>query len=556
MDSGPAPHRPAPSWRLELAALALFVALAVVHTWPLAKAPGTYCRNDNSDTVLNEWALAWVAHAIATDPLHLFDANIFHPEKRTLAFSEHMLPQALMVAPVQWLGGSPVLAYSLALLAGFALTGWAFSHLVYRWTGSWGAGLIAGSLAAFNTHSFTRFGHLQALHLEFLPLALLALDRVLTMPRLRHALALAWWTALQSLTSGYFLVFTVVSLVASVAVRPREWLLGERRRAAEGAKVSSRLSPTRVLAALALAAIVASLLLLPFIWPYVQVRRELGLVRPLQDVARYSAQFTDYLLTGATPHWGWSQRFWPGTALFPGVLGIALAVTSLVSLQAFRDRRARMCLAIALVTFVLSFGVRFPLYPSLYQALPLFHAIRAVSRFGQFTLLALAVLGGFGAAWWLARIRRPWVRGVVAAALLAVVQVESWHAPIWYTEFKELPRVHRTLAGQQGVVAYFPFHTGGDQPRNAEHMLASTLNWLPMLNGFSGFAPPSFFRHAEHLAGFPDTASIDYLRRTGVRFVVVDTRGYREDEAQAIDNAPSLRRWAADETYRIYDIGR
>ena len=59
--------------------LAVFVVLAVLHTWPLALAPGTLSRNDNFDTVLHEWTLAWLAHQIVRDPLHLFD---FHLDAR------------------------------------------------------------------------------------------------------------------------------------------------------------------------------------------------------------------------------------------------------------------------------------------------------------------------------------------------------------------------------------------------------------------------------------------------------------------------------------------
>ena len=72
------------------AALALFVLLAVVHTWPLASAPGRLGRNGQADTQLNAWTLAWVAHQIVRDPVHLFDANIFYPERHALAFSEHL----------------------------------------------------------------------------------------------------------------------------------------------------------------------------------------------------------------------------------------------------------------------------------------------------------------------------------------------------------------------------------------------------------------------------------------------------------------------------------
>src|SRR5690349_10167566 len=61
--------------------LGAFTLLAVLHTWPLATAPGRLSRNDNADTILNEWTMAWVAHQLPRHPLHLFDANIFYPEQ-------------------------------------------------------------------------------------------------------------------------------------------------------------------------------------------------------------------------------------------------------------------------------------------------------------------------------------------------------------------------------------------------------------------------------------------------------------------------------------------
>ena len=44
--------------------LALFALAAVLHTWPLASAPGTWARVDNADTALNTWAIAWVGICI------------------------------------------------------------------------------------------------------------------------------------------------------------------------------------------------------------------------------------------------------------------------------------------------------------------------------------------------------------------------------------------------------------------------------------------------------------------------------------------------------------
>ena len=95
--------------KITAASLALFVVLAIAHTWPLATAPGTLSRNDNDDTKLHEWTLAWVAHQIVREPLHLSDANIFYPERDTLAYSDHLFPQAMMAAPLLWRAARPCL---------------------------------------------------------------------------------------------------------------------------------------------------------------------------------------------------------------------------------------------------------------------------------------------------------------------------------------------------------------------------------------------------------------------------------------------------------------
>src|SRR5438045_2630361 len=166
-------------------AFAVCVLLAILHTWPLALHPGRYSRNDNADTELNTWILAWVEHQLPRDPRHLFDANIFYPAHDALAFSEPLIVPALIGAPLAWAGASPVLVYNLVLILGFALTAWATCLLVESWTGSVAAGLIAGSAFAFNTHTLTRLAHIQGIHLYGLPLALLALDRLLD-PERRH----------------------------------------------------------------------------------------------------------------------------------------------------------------------------------------------------------------------------------------------------------------------------------------------------------------------------------------------------------------------------------
>ena len=144
--------------------------------------------------------MAWVAHQLVSDPLQLFDANIFYPERHTLAYSDHLFVQSLMGAPLTWAGFSPVLVHNVVLIAGYALTGWTTALVVARWSGSRAAGLLSGSLVAFNAFTLTRLPQIQDLHLEFFPLVLLALDRLLVYGQVRDALAVAGWFVLQSLT--------------------------------------------------------------------------------------------------------------------------------------------------------------------------------------------------------------------------------------------------------------------------------------------------------------------------------------------------------------------
>src|SRR6187397_771856 len=141
-------------------AFAVCLLLAAVHTWPLILHPGTYSRNDNADTQLNEWILAWVQHQLPRDPLHLFEANIFYPAHDALAFSEPLIVPALMGGPLAWTGSSPVLVYNIILIAGFALTAFVTCLVIETWTGSLLAGLVAGSAFAFNTHTLTRLAHI------------------------------------------------------------------------------------------------------------------------------------------------------------------------------------------------------------------------------------------------------------------------------------------------------------------------------------------------------------------------------------------------------------
>jgi len=535
----PDPQSAAPSRSWLAASLGIFIALAVAHTWPLASAPGLLSRNDVADTVLHEWILAWVAHQLATNPLHLFDANIFYPERYTLAYSDHLIVQSLMGAPLTWAGFSPVFVHNVVLIAGYAFTGWTTAYVLARWTGSRAAGILSGSLVAFSAFTLTRLPQIQDLHFEFFPLVLLALDRLLALHRVRDALALAGWYVLQSLTGTYLMVFTAISIVAATLARPRDWL-------------GSRFAAVAPKAALAAGLAVA--VLTPFLLPYLVVSREAGLSRSLEETARYSAELTDYFAAAGRFHFEtWSRRFWQGDGLFPGFTGLVLAMLALAFRPGLRDRRIRMVLVMGVAAFALSFGPAFPPYRWLYGVFPLLTGIRGAVRLGQVVIAAVGILAGFGLA---AILKKAPGRAAapIAITLVLAANLEAFRAPLGYTEYRGIPEFYDTLrqAGDDAVLVSMPFYASPQFHLNDRFMLASTRFWKPMLNGYSGFKPASFYRNVEALRNFPDEGSIAHLRSLGVTHVVVDGRNMAPAALERVERFPELRPVTSDGTLRLY----
>jgi hypothetical protein len=545
------------SWRRHLATLLLFAALAVVHTWPLAQAPGKWSRIDNADFELNAWILAWVVHQAPRDPVHLFDANIFYPEPRTLAFSEHLVPQALLAAPVIWSGGSAVLACNITILLGYVLGGWAMTLVITRWTGDWLAGLVAGSLLAFNAHTMARFNHVQAQHNYYLPLGLLMLDRVFVDRRWRDATSCGLLMALQALTSGYWLAFTSVAGAMAVLARAGEWWPFVRTRPARS------IDRWRPIALLGTVVLVASVVLTPFLVPYWQARQYQGLVRQYSEVEHYSGSMFAYLKTGGRLHMLTPLRsaYAPGRgrdALFPGVAGLTLTLGALVTGLAWRDRRARMLLAIGAGGFLLSFGAHLPLYRWLY-AIPLLQGLRAPSRFGFLVLVAVAGLSGFALASVRLRLSTPRVAPrralAVGIALLAIVNIEAFKAPIPYVRFEGFSPVYRIVAQlPNAVIAEFPLY-GSGVFKNGDYVLASTVHWKPLVNGYSGYTPDSYRTIATEMRSFPDPKAMAILRGRGVTHVIVhgDRFGKNRDRLLAeIGASRDLQFVAGNEQVRLY----
>jgi hypothetical protein len=416
------------------------------------------------------------------------------------------------------MGASPVLVHNIILILGFALTAFAACMVVENWTGSLAAGLLAGSALAFNTHTLTRLAHIQAIHLYGLPLALLALDRVIRNGSYRAALLLAGSMTAMAYTSGYLVVFAAVMIAVALAARAGEW--APRVRA---------LAPK-----LAAAGVVAALAIAPVYLPYRRAARDQHMVRSLDAVKEFSATPKGYISSAGRLHFSaWSHRFFrdPVDSFFPGVIVLVLSVAGIG--LAYSKRRASgdpnrarvlMLVAVGVTGIVLSLGTATPFYGWLFHVFPPMQGLRAAARFGNLFLLAVAMLAGIGLARW-----RP--RALVAAVLVAAVNAESLSAPFTYTPFKGIPGIYRLLADEPGpvVVAEQPFFPRSGIFQNSPYVLASTAHWRSLMNGYSGYIPASYQQYADSFWYFPQDWAIAAMKQAGVTHVVVHVEAFERD---------------------------
>jgi hypothetical protein len=553
------------AWLLRVSLVwAAAVALAIVMTWPLATDMGSLGRaRASGDARFSIWNVAWVAHALTTDPAELFDANIFHPHRRTLAYSESNIGAGVLAVPVWWMTRNADAALNTVVLFAFAASAALTWFLVYRLTADAWAAATSAILFAFTPYIFSHTAHIQLLMSAGLPLVMLLMHELVDRPSKRRAMTLGLGLAAQALSCAYYGIFG--GLLVGVASLYYAW---SRR----------RWRSTAHWTAVAIAAAASIAAVLPFFLPYFEIQQETGFGRSLDDARVYVASWRSYLASAAHAH-RWMlptlERLggWNGEVLFPGFVGAGLAVTALAlvarrppgdgsaGVPALRET-VLLYAVIGALAFWASLGPDAGLYTLLYHTLPVFSLLRAPGRTGLLVLFAIAVLAGLA----LSRLRagtrgRPLLSASIGAGVSLAAAVELAQIPFDWRPALVVPRAYAALAQlPRGPVAEFPFYDRRiDFHIHTRYMLFSTVHWQPLLNGYSDFIPPDFRTLATRLASFPSRDSFDAMRERRVRYITVHREGYGASAIADVDRrlAPfqsHLKLMAGDDRMVLYEV--
>jgi hypothetical protein len=532
--------------------MAVFGALTLILTYPISIHPGSSSLGSDPDVHTFTWTLAWDVHAFTTRPWAIFDANIFFPYERTLAFSENLIDSAVLAAPFLWATGNPVLALNAVSLLSVFLCGVGAYVLGRRVGLGVGAALVGGVIFAFSPARFFRFAQTHLRTMQWVPFALAALMAYLDGAGRRALWLAAGLFALQALASGHGAVYLLIAAVLLIAFRLMAGTpIALIQRVRDGVVGASLLVPL--------------LLAVP---PYLRVQRELGLRRSLENWAPAAVSF----LASPTRLHAWLLAKLTTTPvnatasafMFPGYLPLVLGAMALAPARlAVKRRDIWFFAALTILAVLLASGPPLGLWPYVYW-LPGFNFIRIPSRFILLAVLGLAVLAGVGFER-LVAMRRLQTRVLAAIAAVAMLVAEFWTVPLQVQPYRvEIPTLDRWLDSQPKPFAIAEVPVGPFVRYHSTYMLHSMAHWQRTVHGHSSLLTPLHEQLYGELRSFPDEASVNHLAALGVTYVVVHKDWYEPQEwvklerglAEHTDALTLVHEEASGRIYRLTKRGQ
>lgn len=508
----------------------------------------------------------WV-HGALLGKHALYDIPMFAPATGTLTFSDHLIGIAAALLPLQLLGLTPAAVYNTGLVIGIVITTVAAYVMGTALTRRRSAGIVAAAVYGLGPVSWVATIHINLVWRAGPPLVVAALwvladrcrapggrpvanDRTSRLLLAGVGVVVAW----QCLISFFYVPFMVIVGAAVILARR-----------ADLARRGSVASSLAILVGLGVAAI-------SYV-PYLATRRRYGnFERTLDEAAIVSA--TPFETESTNIVWGWLLGTTHGGLgafqAFPG--GLALSVVIAVAVlwrHPGVDVRARsagimivLCgAALALgpgtgrLQGWLPFGLAFRFVPG-------FAAIRASGRFALLALLGVAILAAVVAAAAAAtfeRRRSLVVVGTAIVLLVGAVEGVNTGRPSHQARGGALDQRLAEIA-EPGGVLYLPiaYATIGDFAVQEQMLYRGATHGRPLVNGFSGYYPPTAFRFAEQLETLPDSTSLGCLSAHGIRFVVVSdyvrmTHWWRLTDPIAAEPLELIARDGTELLYRLPD---
>jgi len=492
---------------------------------------------------------------------NFFSANIFYPEERPLLYSELLIPQALLAWPIIKISGNPVLAHNLILLLALLTSAMGLFLLARYLSRQFWPSLLAGVIFAFSPFMLAHTFQIQVLSAGGLPLTFLFLHRYFSFGRWADWLAFTLVFIIQSLANIYYALFLIIFSGLFILI---------------GAYTRRTYRQKAFWFHLFVFFCLFMIFLGPIFLAYARQQAKGGFERTIGA----EATITSFLVTPRT-NWlygHWSSHFRrPEQELFPGFIPLLLTLIALISasvkifvpsvlkkrtdfqpeggisrmsrilkedfssvaiesqeevssakkFSSSREKLVFLYFFFLIWGVLLSLGSKGPFY-FFHRFVPGYRAIRAVTRFHIFTMLALAILAAFGSIQLLDRIKKQNLRSLLIFSLLVLIILEYISIPLPLrpvSSRQELPAVYQELSRwpEKKVILELPLpeRQSGIGRVEGLRMYYSLFHGHRLVNGYSGFFSPVYLQIREKLNQQSLEENLIFWRNLGIDLIII-----------------------------------
>jgi len=525
----------------------LMLAITLIMTFPLIFEMNRYIPGFSStdEPYGSIWYWWWLKFSLLNQLNPLSCGYLAAPTGIAIPFSMYPIWTAIVLI-INFLSNE-IFTYNLQVISSFVLAGVFMYTLVYYISRNKAISIFSGIIYAFSPYHFVRsWQHLGLSQIQFLPLFLLALLKLIERPRLGRIILVGLCFFLVASFDFYYAYFAGVSSLALII-----FLLLRRNFLKKTAVVRG------VFFALLLGGALTLITLLPIkmmvISGYINPDASAWSVRkPFEDLFGQSARPLSYLIPPSThPVFGAFSEGFIGTqaygesmtehTLYLGWTPLILAFYFLKKRRKGRKRQGAVAGSDAgdlYIDYFVFLGIIAWLFsqppwwqigpirlymPSffMYKIFPMF---RAYCRFGVVVLLCVALLGGVGLGLILKKLRDFRFRGFILGALCILVLFEFWNWPPYKViDLSVIPKAYYWLRDQPAdlIIAEYPLDV--DSP-NEIYKFYQTLHEKRMINGSIPGSDENRESHKLLKLSSPTTAAA--LGNLGVRYIFVHQQGY------------------------------
>jgi hypothetical protein len=466
---------------------------------------------------------------IALEPSGLLDNGTCYPRPRPTVFGEHQIENGILAILPNLAGLGPVGSFNIVWTLMVLIAGLSMFALVMNWTGSFAAAAFAATAFALHPERITNLSHPAVAGTHWIPLVVLAMERV-AQGRSRWGIAiLCVITLLQALVGAYPLI-TMALFVGTYAgvLLLRNW---------KSFHIGSYL---RVAACFALPAL-----------PIIALLRYYAATYEMYGVHARTSMFG----LGIPP-----DLFLPGRFESLGVAVLLFAVVALFVRETGSPKRRLALVSAIFVCFALSvssipLGIATIASPisQLGEVFAPLRLVRAPGAIGAGVAAGACMLAGLGASYLLRNLqsRRLPVAAVAALLLVWPVAELSWRpvaehvfgapvryelrAPVRFNE--ESMHIYRAFddADLEGAILDLPF---ASRPLHSQwlgsYLVSGAQHGRPIATCYNSYSPPTFdvVKRACEPPYFPSHAALRELAALRLRNIVTHH-----------ENGEDRRRW-------------